>query len=367
MLTPSGCRAVVLGSSELQLDKGTAEEILADSPVPLVSCNLACELENVDIEPYVQLAAGWYLVGVSSWVPAVGEPPSSRWWELTDPVASVQRVLDELPGDARIIVAAQYQPGAVVRELAALPVIAVLGYGAAEDPRWSGELAPAFPIPPENAQRLTLASLDTSADGEHGDIGWEILLSEDWPDNERINELLASEQEKTREQARDDLDVANTQGWRDVDWGSSKRYLPPNPEQVLRGYLGHDPEYVGSEKCSECHADAVETWRTSQHSGALVSLTEKLEQQTIDCLECHVVGLLTPSGYNPFKPASELGAVGCECCHGPASLHLARMSLGVEVDQIAIYWPSLDVCTLCHDSYNSPNFIREGYWRKIQH
>jgi hypothetical protein len=367
MLTSSGCRAVVPGSSELQLKKGDAQEILADSPVPLVSCNLQCELENVDIEPYVQLAAGWYLVGVSSWVPAVGDPPDSRWWELADPLESVQRVLEGLPADAQVIVAAQYQPGAVVRELAALPVTAILGYGAAEDPRWSDELAPAFSIPPEKAQRLTLASLDTNADGEHGDIGWEILLSEDWPDDEQINELLALEQEKTREQARDDLDVADTQGWRDVDWGSSQRYLPPSPEQVLRGYLGHDPEYVGSEKCSECHADAVETWRKSQHSHALVSLTEKLEQQTIDCLECHVVGLLAPSGYNPFTPASELGAVGCECCHGPASLHLARMSLGVDTDEPAIERPGMDVCTLCHDSYNSPHFESGSYWRKIKH
>lgn len=367
MLTSSGCRAVVPGSSELQLDIGAAEEILADSPVPLVSCNLQCELENVEIEPYVQLATGWYLVGVSSWVPAVGDPPDNRWWALTEPVESVQRVLETLPADARVIVAAQYQPGAVVRELAALPVVAVLGYGAAEDPRWSDELAPAFPIPPEKGQRLILASLGSSADGADDAIGWELSLGEDWPDDEQINELLASEQEKTREQARADLDVADTQGWRDVDWSSSKRYLPPSPEQVLRGYLRRDPEYVGSEECSECHPDATETWRDSRHSSALVSLTEKLEQQTIDCLECHVVGLLTASGYNPFAPASELGAVGCESCHGPASLHVARMSLDVEADEVAIERPVMDVCTLCHDSYNSPSFEREGYWRKIKH
>ena len=159
---------------------------------------------------------------------------------------------------------------------------------------------------------------------------------------------------------------ADLEGWRDVDWGSAEQYLPDEQARFER-YAESPPLFVGPRACRVCHAAACDIWEDSRHALALISLMRKSEHETLDCLECHVAGLLTPSGYLPDDPRDEVSAVTCESCHGPASVHVGLMQLGREANGTGIARGSTDTCLTCHDSYNSPQFEARAYWDKIKH
>lgn len=366
-LTPYGARAAVLGSAELQLPADVAAEAFADSPIPLVSSNLRLKLDSVRLERYIELAPQWYVAGVSSWSPASGEPPEDRWWELDDPVASVAGVLSELPAGAQVIVVATYQPGETVRALAALPVMLLVGHGSASDKQWQDEWATGYPSPPAKGLELKLLSIS------RGDVEtalaiepWEIALTEDWPDDAHVAGLIAAESTLVREQIRAQSEAGGSTGWRDVDWGSADRYLPDEQARYAH-YVKSPPLYVGVRACRECHAAACDVWTDSRHAQALISLMRKAEHETLDCLECHVAGLLTASGYLPDDPRDEVAAVTCESCHGPASVHVGLKQLGRDSAEPGILRGSTAVCLSCHDDYNSPEFDERAYWEMIKH
>jgi hypothetical protein len=89
-------------------------------------------------------------------------------------------------------------------------------------------------------------------------------------------------------------------------------------------------KYVGSERCAECHEHAYAIWEKSNHSKAYKTLINasrpSLRQFDGECVVCHVVGFAHPSGYyekgNTEKRNDLLKNIGCESCHGPASVHV---------------------------------------------
>lgn len=394
-----GCVAAVPGSAELQLTEAQALEFLRDSPVPIVSCNLKLKLDGAEVLPYLKLAPGWYLTGVSSWQPAVGEPPAQRWWELNDALHSVQGVLGQLPRDARLIVIAAYQPETAYRSLAQLPLALLVG-GSVPLP---AAPAPMLPAPPGKAEVLRLATLDASA-GAVQAAPWQIELSDIWPDDPQVIPLFKEEYKAIRERV---LGVrANAGGkdaWKKVEWGQSDMYLPgasgsatgaegaggaPGGEQLAA------TAYVGAQACQSCHAEAYRAWQQSRHYHALESLLPQQDNENLDCLRCHSTALLQPGGYDPYAPNAVLGRVGCESCHGPGTEHAALMAGGkvppagdpvgaghgqpasaagagmnppAAAGPLRIRRGSLDDCVTCHDSYNSPRFNAQEYWAKVKH
>jgi len=86
--------------------------------------------------------------------------------------------------------------------------------------------------------------------------------------------------------------------------------------------------YVGSDKCVKCHKEAYKTWKDTPHHHAYETLVAKaknpsLRQYDGECVVCHVVGFGYQGGFTDEKRTPHLENVGCESCHGPASLHVA--------------------------------------------
>ncbi|MGE0375490.1 MAG: multiheme c-type cytochrome [Planctomycetaceae bacterium] len=163
---------------------------------------------------------------------------------------------------------------------------------------------------------------------------------------------------------------------------------------------GSDVQFVGSEKCAACHADAYNVWEGSEHHlHGFESLTVAYAQASDDpslaarvrvdrihdpeCICCHTAGwdpqevLRFETGYFSETGSAHLKGVHCESCHGPGSRHVEREESGnaVEADllveraglSIRKQEAEAKVCLKCHDHENSPDFEFEKYWAQIEH
>jgi len=366
ILAHLGARAAVIGGDELRLDEEQALTAFTAAPLPLVTCNVNLRIDGFAFVPYVVLADGWALVGVTSWKPSPTAPPDDSWWELLDPVASVRSVLDELDGQ-QVIVAALHQPDEVIQALAGLPVAAVIGYDPVYADDWPEGHAPVYPPPAGKAKELNCASLSADASAT-AHQPWGVLVDGKWPDDPGVMELIGEERLEALEQLkakRADSGQSGPQGWRDIEWSQSEAYLPESKPWENPAAAG---PYAGAQWCRKCHGVAYDIWLKSAHSHALDSLKEKGEDTSLDCLKCHVVALLEPGGYDPLNPRDEVSHVGCEECHGPGAEHAAlAKNPPADVSDWKIERALLTVCLKCHDDYNSPRFKAETYWKQIAH
>lgn len=142
-------------------------------------------------------------------------------------------------------------------------------------------------------------------------------------------------------------------------------------------------QFVGSESCAKCHAEAFEVWKESGHAHATETLTKLDPPRQFDpeCLSCHVTGW-DPQQYVPFqtgflglKQTPRLTGNGCENCHGPGGAHVAaesgnnvalrdqlRRLMHVDLENV-----ERTTCIKCHDHDNSPEFDFKSYWPQIEH
>jgi hypothetical protein len=152
-------------------------------------------------------------------------------------------------------------------------------------------------------------------------------------------------------------------------------------------------EFVGSERCGECHTKAFAVWESTPHSHATETLVHPPERYEVprhhdpECLSCHVTGW-DPQGYFPYasgyadlESTPLLTGNGCENCHGPGSRHVAAESGDLDLDEDSIKnlrdemrLPLAQAekrCLECHDLDNDPHFQHEGafaeYWEQIKH
>ncbi|MEM9367820.1 MAG: multiheme c-type cytochrome [Planctomycetota bacterium] len=152
-------------------------------------------------------------------------------------------------------------------------------------------------------------------------------------------------------------------------------------------------QFVGTEKCGECHTDALDVWKWSMHAEATEHIVHPGERGDVarhfdpECLSCHVTGW-NPQGYYPYasgylslEASEHLHGNGCENCHGPGSSHVAAEVKGSGVDEKtklalreAMRLPldkARERCMECHDLDNSPDFHEEDafddYWAQIEH
>jgi hypothetical protein len=154
---------------------------------------------------------------------------------------------------------------------------------------------------------------------------------------------------------------------------------------------GH--EFVGSDKCKDCHTKAFTVWEGTPHAHATESLVHPPERSEIarhfdpECLSCHVTGW-NPQKFFPYasgfisleKTPLRTGS-GCENCHGPGSAHVAAESgEGNPSDEMlaqlraAMRLPLSKAetkCMECHDLDNSPDFHAAGafptFWEQVKH
>jgi hypothetical protein len=146
-----------------------------------------------------------------------------------------------------------------------------------------------------------------------------------------------------------------------------------------------EPEFIGSEACKKCHEDAYDIWKKSGHAHAYETL-EKVKHPgnrnyDPECIVCHTVGFGYKSGYENAVKTPKLKDVGCESCHGPASLHV-RNPNNVEWQKRINPWRHLPVprdkqilamdlmCQKCHDAENDVTWTNGGFkrkWPKVEH
>ena len=192
-----------------------------------------------------------------------------------------------------------------------------------------------------------------------------ITLDKEFGDSEEVLEIFADYQKLLEIQGLDGLGV--------------------KPQPHPRG-----TQFVGHEKCAECHTDAYAVFEGSPHFHATKSLVEPNERSQIprnfdpECLSCHVTGW-NPQQYFPYKSGylslseTKLHTNGCENCHGPGSEHVAAEEGNIDVtderrDQLRAAMrmtlkeaQSENGCVKCHDIDNSPEFDFESYWPEIEH
>lgn len=100
-------------------------------------------------------------------------------------------------------------------------------------------------------------------------------------------------------------------------------------------------DYVGSEKCGDCHADNYDSWKETLHGIDFANPDEysynKYTRGSSDeangtigsCAPCHMTGWEDSAngGVDQTEPWNSthnlpLGSIGCENCHGPGSGHV---------------------------------------------
>jgi hypothetical protein len=164
--------------------------------------------------------------------------------------------------------------------------------------------------------------------------------------------------------------------------------LPPIPH-------GSGQQFVGTQKCGECHTDAYDIWKGTPHALATDHIVQPPKERgdiarhfDPECLSCHVTGWNPQeyypylSGYLSLPESNHLTGNGCENCHGPGSEHSAAEAEGSTVaeetrDQLreAMKLPldkARDKCMTCHDLDNSPDFHEDNafedvYWPEVEH
>jgi hypothetical protein len=131
------------------------------------------------------------------------------------------------------------------------------------------------------------------------------------------------------------------------------------PTPPAKGQAG----YVGNEACSDCHDEAVEFWKTTRHAGAWKTLVDRGQQFDYECTSCHVTGWDQPGGSN-LAFNEPLRDVGCETCHGPGSIHVAKG--GEERPFAIVRAPAPELCaTQCHTKEHSDTFDHAPYLRDV--
>lgn len=121
--------------------------------------------------------------------------------------------------------------------------------------------------------------------------------------------------------------------------------------------------YVGNDACSDCHQEQVDFWKTTVHAKAWDTLVKRGQQFDYECINCHVTGWEMPGGSTMAKNDT-LRDVGCETCHGPGSIHVAKG--GLEKPFAIARKPADNLCAnQCHTTEHSDTFDHTPYLRDI--
>lgn len=173
------------------------------------------------------------------------------------------------------------------------------------------------------------------------------------------------------------------------DLGLEGLGLTPRPHPTGR-------QFVGSQKCGECHTKAFDIWSNTPHAHATDSLVKPPNTRgdiarhfDPECLSCHVTGWdpqqFAPleSGYLSLEKTPLLQHSGCENCHGPGSEHVAAEEGAAKLEpaEVAKRRDAMKLplaggvaqrkCLECHDDDNSPEFHHRGafeeYWKQVEH
>lgn len=124
-------------------------------------------------------------------------------------------------------------------------------------------------------------------------------------------------------------------------------------------------QFVGTDQCTECHAEAVRVYQQTAHAQAWQSLKAGSKDCDPTCIGCHSVGYEKPGGYCRLTAAEQFRNVGCESCHGPGHGHAEAPD---DKDKRAPWFrrqvPQA-VCEQCHTAEHSDLFDYGTYLPRV--
>jgi hypothetical protein len=135
----------------------------------------------------------------------------------------------------------------------------------------------------------------------------------------------------------------------------------PNPPLLSKS------GYSGEKTCGICHEKEYIQWKLTKHADAFQSLVRKGEEDTANCVVCHVTGFGNAGGYdiNNKKQAKYLMGVQCESCHGAGYQACSAFTNSKPKKKKTAEWEKL--CLSCHTKKESINFIFAKRFPRILH
>lgn len=126
----------------------------------------------------------------------------------------------------------------------------------------------------------------------------------------------------------------------------------------------HRGAYAGADACAACHTDEHRQWLGTSHATAMRTLVAARRDRHPKCVQCHVLGLGTETGYDLARPDERFAGVQCEACHGAGADH-ARAPRRDNIRRT----PTPRTCLECHDEEHSDRFEErlDEAWAAILH
>lgn len=122
-----------------------------------------------------------------------------------------------------------------------------------------------------------------------------------------------------------------------------------------------DSDFVTSQTCGTCHAEAFRIWEGSAHAHAIDILIRERKEFDTQCVICHVTGSGQPGGFQDLLRTAHLANVQCEACHGQGREH-SQQPTEFKMEPLGP-----NSCVSCHNRSNSPEFEFVSYWEAIKH
>ena len=128
------------------------------------------------------------------------------------------------------------------------------------------------------------------------------------------------------------------------------------------GERPRDPrgDYVGGERCCDCHADVGAQHIASPHGVPSKLLLSSNFAGSTSCVGCHTTAPYWDGGWRGPKDLSSMAGVSCEACHGPGQAHAMSQSRGYGKVEFSR-------CAECHLPDRTPGFDAESVWKRAGH
>ncbi len=351
----SGFHALNLGKREAALSAETLRSLIADSPVPMLSANVADAATQQPLaRPWLHVQAGGVSYGVIGIVDprSVGETKLGAGLTLLDPASVISQHLPALKKGADVLVLLAFADEATMQALAArfFEFAVILG-GDVRQP--SQELMKAnrsYIFATTNQSRaLGLFEARLTARGALEGAKQEILtMHELIPENKTI--------------------LQHAQDYRDEV--RAAKLAIDDPLRVRKDAVPGvrmQSAFRGSESCAACHAAEYAIWQRSGHARAFEALKLRDSDADPNCIGCHTVGFGAESGYQRAFQGKQLANVGCESCHGAGGRHVDERLKGN--DAITFHFRKLSAsdCTKCHHGEFSRPFEWDDFWPPVAH
>lgn len=126
--------------------------------------------------------------------------------------------------------------------------------------------------------------------------------------------------------------------------------------------------YLGSERCGNCHGAIHKAFSADPHAHALTSLEASLSENDPACVSCHVTGWGRANGYGQMElELRDLGQVQCEACHGYGTAHTRDGSMRPVARQSCAACHRAELPDGCGGAPRAGDFDYESAWKKIAH